>query len=252
MKNLNITKLTGVQSKINHRTFVLSLSAVVLFAGIAAAQSSARPMPGCGNPQVENDTLFIVNPCSILVNVTFTSSGDVWGGTLIGAGQHARTGYSGEAVNRVGGVHVYTCSGYGTPVQPDGSPINSGYTGQLYGCHGSGQDQSSLNPDLQLGHVQELVQQTLPDHQAGNISNIVVPSPSANVQQVSDDDDSDDQDADANNDASETDPSALTQQYLQTMQTLMNTVRNAPRNMPAQPAVGGRVQPSQCVGSRCY
>ena len=137
----------------NHRTRVLGQIAVVLLTGMAAAQNSVTPVPHCGNPQIENDTLFIVNPCSFPVNVTFTSLGDVWGGMPIGPGQHARTGYSGEAVNRVGEVHVYTCPGNGTPVQPDGSAIISGYTGRQYGCHGSAQDQSGLNSNPQLGQT---------------------------------------------------------------------------------------------------
>jgi hypothetical protein len=244
----------------NHRTSVLGLIAVVLLTGMAAAQNSVTPVPQCGNPQIENDTLFIVNPCSFPVNVTFTSLGDVWGGMPIGPGQHARTGYSGEAVNRVGEVHVYTCPGYGTPVQPDGSAIISGYTGRVYGCHGSGQNQSGLNLNPQVGQTpQQQVQQSLSSPAPANPWNRVVITPagsdggvqqSNNVQQATDDDDDEAQDTDADNDSTEADQSAALQQEYQMMRQNLNAaMQEAARN---QVRSGSRVQPSQCVGERCY
>lgn len=173
--------ITGEVTMTNHHTSVLCLIAVVLFGGLAVAQNSVKPVPECGNPQIQNDTLFIVNPCSITVNVTYTSSGDIWGGTLIGPGQQARTAYSGEAVNRVGGVHVYTCPGDGTPVQPvqpDGSAIISGYRGRVYGCHGSAQDQGGLNSNPRLGQTpQQQVQQSLSSPAPANPWNRVVITP---------------------------------------------------------------------------
>lgn len=248
----------------NHRTSVLGLIAVVLLTGMAAAQNSVTPVPQCSNQQIENDTLFIVNPCSFPVNVTFTSLGDVWGGMPIGPGQQAQTGYSGEAVSRVGGVHVYTCPGYGTPVQPDGSAIISGYTGSVYGCHGSAQDERGLNSNVQPGQTpQQQVQQSLSSPAPANPWNRVVLTPagsdgvvqtSNNVQQVTDDDDDDQsQDTDADNDGNETDQSAGMQEYQQEYQQMRQNLNNAMQNAAnTQVRGGGRVQPSQCVGERCY
>jgi hypothetical protein len=243
----------------NHRTRVLGLIAVVLLTGMAAAQNSVTPVPHCGNPQIENDTLFIVNPCSFPVNVTFTSLGDVWGGMPIGPGQHARTGYSGEAVKRVGEIQVYTCPGNGTPVQPDGSAIISGYTGRQYGCHGSAQDQSGLNSNPQLGQTpQQQVQQSLSNPAPANPWNSVVIAPagsdgvvqqSNNVQQATDDDDDEAQDTDADNDDTEADQSAALQQEYQLMRQNLNAaMQEAARNASSKAGSGGRANPSQCQG----
>jgi hypothetical protein len=245
----------------SHRTSVLSLIAPVLFAGMAVAQNSNNPVPQCGNPQIENDTLFIVNPCGIAVNVTFTSWGDVWGGMPIGPGERARTGYSGEAVRRVGGVHVYTCSGYGTPVQPDGSPIISGYTGREYACHGSTQSQNQPQPDLQPGQsAQQQGQQGLSNPVPTNPWNKGVITPTASdavvqqsddTQQASDDDDDDDaQNTDTEDDTDQT--TAILQQTQQMMQNVGSMIQNNAQ-IQAQPTRrGGNVPQSQCVGQRCY
>lgn len=250
----------------NHRTSVLGLIAIALFGGMAVAQNPVNPVPKCGNPQIQNDTLFIVNPCSITVNVTYTSSGDIWGGTLIGPGQSARTAYSGEHVNQVGGVHVYTCPGYETPVQPDGIAIVDNYTGPEYGCHGSAQDQSGLNSNPQLGQTpQQQIQQSLSSPAPANPWNRVVITPagsdgvvqqSNNVQQATDDDDDEAQDTDADNDATEADQSAALQQEYQLMRQNLNAaMQNALRNSASHAGGGAHYQPGNCGGygqPRCH
>jgi hypothetical protein len=243
----------------SHRTSVLSLIAPLLFAGMAVAQNPDTPVPQCGNPQIENDTLFIVNSCGIAVNVTFTSQGEVWGGMPIGPGQHAQTGYSGEAVNRVGGVHVYTCRGYGSPVQPDGSPIISGYTGREYGCHGSTQGQSQPQPDLQpVESAQQPGQQRASNPAPSNPWNggFTTPTPSDGAVQQSDDtqeasdDDDDAQNTDTDDDTDQT--TSILQQSLQMMQNIGGMIQDNVR-IQAQPTrSGGGVPQSQCVGQRCY
>jgi hypothetical protein len=242
----------------SHPTIVLSLIAPLLFAGMAVAQNPNTPVPQCGNPQIENDTLFIVNPCGFAVNVTFTSLGDVWGGMPIGPGQHAQTGYSGEAVNRVGGVHVYTCRGYGSPVQPDGSPIISGYTGREYACHGSTLSQNQPQPDLQPG-------QSAPQQGQQGVSNPVPINPwnrrvitptasdaavqqSDDTQQASDDDD-EAQNTDTDDDTDQT--TSILQQY-QMMQNVGGMIQNNARIQVQPTRSGGGVPQSQCVGQRCY
>jgi hypothetical protein len=241
----------------SHRTSVLSLIVPLLLAGMAVAQSSVTPVPGCGVPQIENDTLFIVNSCGITVSATYTSSGDIWGGTLIGPGQHARTGYSGEAVNRVGGVHVYTCPGYGTAVEPDGSAIISGYTGREYGCHGSAQSQNLAQPGIQPGQsAQQQALQGVSNAVPANPWNraVIIPTVSDAVvqqsddtQQASDDDDDDAQNTDNGDNTDQT--AAILQQMAQNVgRMIQNNAR-----IQAQPTRGGRGIPQgQCVGERCY
>ena len=226
---------------------------------MAVAQNPDTPVPQCGHPQIENDTLFIVNPCGIAVNVTFTSLGDVWGGMPIGPGQHAQTGYSGEAVSRVGGVHVYTCAGYGTPVQPDGSAIISGYTGREYACHGSTHSQNLSQPDFQPGQsAQQQAQQGLANPVPASQWNKTVITPVASdaaVQQSgatlqASDDDDDAQNTDTGDDTDQT--TAILQQYQQVIQNVVSTIQNTAR-IQAQPAGSvGSVLQSRCVGQRCY
>jgi hypothetical protein len=250
----------------NHVIDVLCLISLALLAGTAIAQDSVKPVPGCGAPQIQDGTLFIVNSCNITVSVTYTSLDDVWGGTLIGPGQSARTAYSAEAVNRVGGVHVYTCPGYGTPVQPDGSPIMAGnYTGSVYGCHGSAQDESGLNSQMPSQQAQQSVSTVQANTlviPAGNVqqSNI--------VQQPTAEDDDDAQNADADNDDTEADSSpapvhqpAYQQEYQMMRQNLNAAMQEAARSATAQAARGtranpsGNASPSECVvsaeGGRC-
>jgi TonB family protein len=91
----------------------------------------------CGHPQIEANTLYIVNECGFQVDATYTSQGDIWGETPLGPGEHHRTAYSAAAVNNVGGVNVYTCPGSGTAVDPAGNPIGLAprYTAREYRCH---------------------------------------------------------------------------------------------------------------------
>lgn len=246
----------------NHRTSVLGLIAFALLGGMAVAQNSVNPVPRCVDLQIQNDTLFIVNSCDITVNVTYTSRGDIWGGMLISPGQSARTAYTGEHVSQVGGVHVYTCPGYGTPVQPDGSAIISDYTGREYGCHGSAQDQSGQNSRSQLEQApQQQVQLSLSSPAPTSPWNSVVITPagsdgvvqqSNDVQQDTDDDEGEDQDTDTDtdNDSAEADQAAALQQEYQLMRQNLNAaMQGAARN---QVPSGGRVPTSQCVGQRCY
>jgi hypothetical protein len=93
-----------------------------------------RAVPECGHQEFRDNTLFIVNICSISVNVVFTSSGDVSGGMPLGPGEHGRTGFSREAAQRVGGVDVYTCPGDATPLDPNGRALSIHYKGE-YLCH---------------------------------------------------------------------------------------------------------------------
>lgn len=91
----------------------------------------------CGHPQIEANTLYIVNQCGFTVDATYTSRGDIWGETPLAPGEHHRTAYSAVAVNNVGGVNVYTCPGSGTAVDPSGTPVAPSpiYTGREYKCH---------------------------------------------------------------------------------------------------------------------
>jgi hypothetical protein len=95
------------------------------------------PVPQCGHPQIEANTLYIVNECSFTVDAIYTSQGDIWGETPLAPGEHHRTAYSADAVRNVGGVSVYTCPGSGTAVDPAGNPIGLAprYTGREYRCH---------------------------------------------------------------------------------------------------------------------
>ena len=211
------------------RSVFSGLIAAVLLTGMAVAQHSVSPVPDCGRAQYEDDTLIIVNPCSITVSVTYTSFGDVSGGTVIASGQSARTAYSREAVNRVGGVRVYTCPGNGTPVQPDSSPIIGHYMGLEYGCHGPDQDENGRNQlknTLQSQpSVQQQVQQSLPAPTpiliTPSASDFVVQQPDS-MQQVSDDDDE--------SSATDQENQALLQQYQQNLQNMINTMQN--RSVP--------------------
>ncbi|MGH9481073.1 MAG: TonB family protein [Terriglobales bacterium] len=90
--------------------------------------------PECGHAQIENGTLFMVNSCGSSVTICFTSAGTVWGELPVGPGGHGRTGFSGEAVARVGGVKVYTCPGLATPVDLNGNGVLAHYNGE-YRCH---------------------------------------------------------------------------------------------------------------------
>jgi hypothetical protein len=229
------------------RAVCSGLIAAVLLTGLAVAQNSLTPIPECGVPEIKNDTLFIVNSCGINVTSFYTSRGDVWGGTIIGPGQEHRTAYSGEAVNRVGGVSVYTCPGNGTPVQPDGSPIID-YSGRVYGCHGSEGDQSAasgLGRSVQPQPIpQPQIQQTFTNPAPSNPMDRVVIIPVRqpdNTQQASEDDD--DQNADANEDNG-----TLMQQYQQTLQNMINTMPNnaVPR---VAPAPGQSIE--RCPRGRC-
>lgn len=246
----------------NYFTTVLCLIGAAVFCTTAVAQNSVTPVPNCGTPQIQNDTLVIVNRCSITVNVAFTSSGNLWGGTLIGPRQSARTAYSGEAVTSAGGVHVYTCPGYGTPVQPDGSAIIGNYVGSRYGCHGSAQDESGLNSSLQLGQTpQGQVQQSLSHPVPTNPwSGVMTPAgsdsvgqQSNNVQQATDDDDDEAQDTDADTDGSEADqPAALQQEYQQEYQLMRQdlnaAMQEAGRNAASQAGNRGRASANTCQG----
>lgn len=93
-----------------------------------------RAVPECGRQEFRDNTLFIVNICSISVNVVFTSSGDVSGGMPLGPGEHGRTGFSSEAAQRVGGVDVFTCPGDATPLDLNGRALSTHYRGE-YLCH---------------------------------------------------------------------------------------------------------------------
>jgi hypothetical protein len=93
-----------------------------------------RPVPECGRQEFKDNTLFIVNICDINVTVFYTSSGDVSGGMLLGPGEHGRTGFSSEAVQRVGGVDIYTCPGDATPLDLNGRAMSTHYKG-AYLCH---------------------------------------------------------------------------------------------------------------------
>lgn len=93
-----------------------------------------RAVPECGRQEFSNNTLFIVNICSISVTVVFTSSGDVSGGMPLGPGEHGRTGFSSEAAQRVGGVDVFTCPGNATPLDLNGRALSIHYRGE-YLCH---------------------------------------------------------------------------------------------------------------------
>ncbi len=93
------------------------------------------PVSQCGHPQIEANTLYIVNQCGFTVDATYTSHGDIWGETPLAPGEHHRTAYSAVAVNNVGGVNVYTCPGSATPVDPSGNPIMASYTAREYKCH---------------------------------------------------------------------------------------------------------------------
>jgi len=93
-----------------------------------------RAVPECGRQEFRDNTLFIVNICSISVNVVFTSAGDVSGGMPLGPGEHGRTGFSSEAAQRVGGVDVFTCPGDATPLDPNGRALSLHYRGE-YLCH---------------------------------------------------------------------------------------------------------------------
>jgi hypothetical protein len=93
-----------------------------------------RAVPECGRQEFRDNTLFIVNICSISVNVVFTSAGDVSGGMPLGPGEHGRTGFSSEAAQRVGGVDVFTCPGDATPLDPNGRALSIHYRGE-YLCH---------------------------------------------------------------------------------------------------------------------
>lgn len=217
----------------NHRISILGLIAFALLGGMAVAQNSVTPVPDCGIPQIQSDTVMIVNPCGITVNVTFTSSGEIWGGTLIGPGQSASTGQSTEALSSGGGLHVYTCPGYGTPVQPDGSAIvNGNYTGLRYGCHGSAQDESGENSAPQLMPTpQPQVEQ------------------SDNVQQADGDDDDDEaQDADADSDGAGADQASALQQVYELMRQNLNAAAQEAAHKSAPQSGGSRGTNQGCQG----
>lgn len=93
-----------------------------------------RAVPECGRQEFSDNTLFIVNICNISVNVVFTSSGEVSGGMPLGPGEHGRTGFSSETVQRVGGVDVFTCPGNASPLDLNGRALSIHYKGE-YLCH---------------------------------------------------------------------------------------------------------------------
>jgi len=229
------------------RVGLSGLIAAVLLTGLAVAQNPLTPIPECGVPEIKNDTLFIVNSCGISVTSFYTSRGDVWGGTIIGPGQEHRTAYSGEAVNRVGGVSVYTCPVNGTPVQPDGSPIID-YSGRVYGCHGSEGDQSdasglgrTVQPQpIPQPQIQQTVTNPAPSVPSNTIVIIPVQQPD-NTQQASDDDDDENADADQDN-------GALMQQYQQNLQNMINSMPNnaVPRVVPAPGQSAERCPRGRC------
>jgi hypothetical protein len=219
------------------RAVFSGLITAVLLTGLAVAQNSLTPIPECGVPEIKNDTLFIVNSCGVNVTSFYTSRGDVWGGTIIGPGQEHRTAYSGEAVNRVGGVSVYTCPGNGTPVQPDGSPIID-YSGRVYGCHGSEGDQSAasgLGRTIQPQPIpQPQIQQTFTNPAPSNPTDTVVIVPvqqQDDTQQASDDDDDQNTDSDQDN-------GALMQQYQQNRQNMINMTQSNSVQRVSPPAQG--------------
>jgi len=209
-----------------------SLIAAVLLTGMAVAQHSVSPVPGCGRAQYEDGTLIIVNPCGMTVSVTYTSFGDVSGGTVIGPGQTHRTAWSGEAVARAGGVSVYTCPGNGTPVEPDGTPIVNRYTGRPYACHGSEQDENTQQ-------VQQSLPAPTPIVITPSASDFVVQQPDS-TQQVSEDDDDESSATDQEN-------QAMLQQYQQNLQNMINTMQNR-----SVPKVAPPVQGRPCSGCDPY
>jgi hypothetical protein len=229
-------------------TSSLWLITTVLLTGMVVAQnSSVKPVPDCGRPEIENGTLFIVNSCNITVSAVYTSSGDLWGGSLIGPGQHLRTAYSSEAVNRVRGVSVYTCPGYATPEEPDGAPIINHYTGREYRCHGSERDQTTSE---QLNHALQ-PSQTLPQQVQQPFSNptpnpwsgtVTVPADSDGVVQQTEntqEDDDEDQNVGSNQDENGID----LQQYQQVLQGIINTMSNNSVQRVAPAPAQGRPSP---------
>jgi hypothetical protein len=209
------------------------LIAAVLLTGIAVAQNSVSPVPNCGRAQYQDSTLSIVNPCSITVSVTYTSLGDVSGGTVIGPGQTQRTAYSAQAVAGAGGVHIYTCPGNGTPVEPDGTPIGSHYTGLEYGCHGSASDENGGGnaQNSQIDQVQQPVQKSFAyDVPSSPTPVVIIPVQQADDTQQASDEDDNDENADTSQDSG-----MDMEQYQQTLRNIMNSMQNqsAPRGAPA-------------------
>jgi len=230
------------------RTSPLWLITTVLPTGMVVAQNpnSVKPVPDCSRPEIENSTLFIVNSCNITVSAVYTSSGDLWGGSLIGPGQHHRTGYSSQAVNRVGGVSVYTCPGYATPEEPDGAPIINNYTGREYRCHGSERNQTAseqqnhaLQPDpTSPQQVQQLFRNPTP-----NPWIVITPADSDGVVQQTEntqEDDDDDQNVGSDQDENRIE----LQQYQQVLQGIISTMANnsvqrvAPAPAQSRPSPG--------------
>ena len=124
------------------KTFLLAIGLFVLaalaFTSSAAAQTPdrfVRPVPECARGGYESDGAFMIeNVCNMDITVFYTSRGDVWGGQPLGPGRRGRTAYNGQAVAQAGGVSVYACPGYATPVRPDGSEMGPHYTGREYKC----------------------------------------------------------------------------------------------------------------------
>ena len=90
-------------------------------------------VPDCGETTYESGNLFVVNVCDIDVYVHWTSDGNVWGGTNLGPHESQNTGESSEAVNRAGGVRLFTCPGNSTPEDTQGQPVGPHYRGP-YRC----------------------------------------------------------------------------------------------------------------------
>jgi hypothetical protein len=140
------------------------------------------------------------------------------------------------------------------------------YTGDMYGCHGSAQDESGLNSSLQPGQTaQRQVQQSFSGAAPSNPWNqtVMIPTgsdnvvePSNNVQQATDDDDDDAQDTDADDDGSQADQPAgmpeYQQVYQQMMQNLNNAMQNASRNAAPQAGSSNGGYSSQCVSGPQY
>jgi len=91
-------------------------------------------VPQCARFEYRNTALFIVNLCMTDIFVNFTSSGSVWGAAHIAANDSNNTGSFSSDVNRAGGVVLFACPGYSTPVDPQGVPFGHDYKGE-YRCN---------------------------------------------------------------------------------------------------------------------